>query len=175
MHIAVRVLLTLSAAITSSGSATVLRAQSVSGTYELALCRAAPCVPGDTAAAYLTATVVLLDSAETARVALAPPRYDRAPANGCFRVLHYRRLGDSYAGIVAAAGLRWRAAASAPDTIRFLLYQSPDATYGVHLSSTADGLTGWGNSGGVGVAAITAPRDTVVAVRVADANSALCR
>ena len=175
MRIVVRTLLSIIVAAAAAGVAPALSAQPVSGTYELALCRAAPCAPTDTAAAYLIATVVLLDSAAAARHGLPRPRYEQGSANGCFRIRHSRRLGDSYAWISGTGEFRWRPVVGSPGALTFALYRSPDASYDVQLSPTTGGLAGWGNSGGVGVADITAPRDTVVAVRVSDAALAHCQ
>lgn len=175
MHLVMRALLSVVVAAAAAGIGPALSAQSASGSYELALCRAAPCTPGDTAAAYLIATVVLLDSAAAAAGNLPSPRYERGPANGCFRIRHSRRLGDSYAGISRAGQFRWRPLAGSPGTLTFPLYRSPDASYIVRVAAMVGGLAGWGTSGGIGVAEISAPRDTVVAVRVSDAALAQCR
>ncbi len=144
------------------------------GSYELALCRAGPCAPGDTAAAYLTAVVVLLDSADAARLDLPRPRLARAPANGCFAVRHRRPRADSYAGLQDGGGLRWSRAAEGAGAVAFALFRSPDASYTVRVVPVAGGLAGSGASHGVGAAAISAPRDTVVARRIGDADPTRC-
>ena len=138
------------------------------GTYALALCRAAPCAPDDTAAAYLTATVVLLDSVAATARALPRPAWELAPANGCFAVRYRRRpQPESYAGLQGVGSLRWGPAPGPVGRIAFALYRSPDAGYTVRLVPVADGLAGSGRSYGAGAAEIVAPSDTVVATRVA--------
>lgn len=171
-----RILTATLLALAALGAGGAVDAQSVAGTYELALCRTASCAPGDTTTAYLTATVVLLDSAAAARHALPPARWQKEAANGCFRVRHYRQLTDSYAGIMREGRLHWRRpVAGASGALTFLLYRSPDASYGVQVSPATGGLAGWGTSDGIGVAEISGPRDTVVAVRVSEADPARCR
>ena len=175
MRVLIRTVLTGAVALIAVGASRPAHAQRISGTYELALCRTAPCVPGDTVAAYFTATVVLLDSATAAAQSVLPrARYEREPANGCFRVRHYQRLADSYAGIVKASSFTWQPLGESPGTIAFRLYRSPDASYRVRTTVIGDRLTGSGTSDGVGAAEMHAPRDTVVAVRVAEADVARC-
>ena len=149
--------------------------QAVAGTYTLALCRSAPCAPGDTGAAYLTATVVLLDSADAARRGLARPAWERGAANGCFAVRHRRAQHDSYAGIRLGGSLRWASAPGDSGRIVFALYRSPDAAYTVRVAPTAGGLAGSGRSDGAGAAKIVAPPDTVVAARVGPPDPARCQ
>lgn len=161
------------AGVSLSGSAA--SAQAAPGTYTLALCRSAPCTPADTGAAYLTATVVLLDSADAARRRLAPPAWERGAANGCFTVRHHREQRDSYAGIEPGGSLRWTSSPGDSGRIVFALYRSPDAGYTVRVTSAAGRLAGSGRSYGAGAAEIVAPPDTVVAVRVGAPNAARCQ
>ncbi len=146
-----------------------------SGTYDLALCRSARCAPGDTSAAYLTVTLVLFDSADAARRDLPRPEWQRGAANGCFAVRHHRAQHDSYAGIVSGGTLRWTAAPGDSGRIEFPLYRSPDAGYTVRVVGGAGRLAGSGTSWGAGAAEISAPRDTVVAVRVGGPDPARCQ
>jgi hypothetical protein len=142
------------------------------GTYDLALCRGERCVPRDTATAYLLATLVLFDSAGAVRADLPPVRYQtRQRATGCFWIRYRKRVGDSYAGILLRDYFIWTGAGG---VVRFPLYRSPDAGYGVELRRNPTGLVGGGTSWGVDAAEIHAPRDTVVATRLGPADRLRC-
>ena len=147
----------------------------IAGTYELAVCRAAPCRPSDSATAYATFTVVIYDSLAAARIDMPRASYEVAPATGCFVRGHRRDVvPDSYAGISLREYFVWKA--DRGGDVLVPLFRSPDAGYVVRLRATAGGLAGTGTSYGFdfpGPAPVY-PRDTVVAVRVGPPDRLYC-
>lgn len=140
----------------------------VPGTYEILVCRGG-CGRGDVEHAYVRGTVILtasqLGDAGTYALGWGPP-------NGCFELQQVQDLGDSYAGIIVAGFIHWT---QQGDTIRFPIYQSPDAGYDIELSRSDSGLIGWGNSWGAGVVEIHAPRDSIWTRRMGPPDPTQCR
>ena len=159
------------AALSSPISESLGRQGSVAGVYTLLICRGG-CRDWDTTRAYLTATVVLLDS--TMKAADGSPiraRYQLA-ANGCYRKRELKRVRNSYAPFRETGYLLWERDSTAG--IVFPLYRSPDAGYEVAVTFTADGARGTGESWGAGAAEIHAPRDSVVLHRQGAPDAGFC-
>jgi hypothetical protein len=142
------------------------QAAAPNGTYLVAVCRAAPCVPTDTVTPYLVATLVLFNDDGDAAQGVLPRRQRVEGDNGCYQVRHRRNQPDSYAGIRDHWWTAWQWDSEHPGDIVVGLFWSLDASYAARLR-LRDGLwTGSGRSWGVGATAISAPTDTVVAVRL---------
>ena len=155
-----------------AGPEPVPRLAGLAGTYTLAVCREAPCVPGDTARAYLVGMLVLVDRASAEAAELPPARLEAEPrANACFLTTYRRRVEGSYAGITPREYVRWSVHG---DSISFPLYRSPDAGYVASVRMTTRGLVGGGISWGVGAARIRAVRDTVIATRTGPPDRLRC-
>jgi hypothetical protein len=149
--------------------------RTLAGTYELAVCRGAPCLPSDSATAYASFTVAIYDSLAAAQIDMPRTRYEVAPATGCFVRGHRRAVApDSYAGIAIREYFVWKS--DSAGSVLFPLFQSPDAGYVVRLRPTAAGLAGTGTSYGFdfGGPPPAYPRDTVVAVRVGPPDRLYC-
>ncbi len=139
----------------------------VPGNYAILVCRGG-CGRGEVERAYIRGTVILADSQ------LSGGRYALGwgPPNGCFELHELQDLGDSYAGIIRGSFIHWT---QHEDTIRFPIFQSPDAGYDIALSRSDSGLMGWGTSWGAGVVEIHAPRDSIWMRRMGPADPAQCR
>ena len=147
------------AVLCASSSAHHISPGSVAGSYDLRLCRGSCSVDS---AVYQRGVLVLSDTSWPRVQPLG--FFDSLPANGCFRLKAAPGRGDSYAGIIGSAAVRWQPIAGT-DSVTFLLYQSPDAGYEVTLTRFPQGLRGRGTSWGAGVVEIHAPVDTVLAIR----------
>src|SRR5437762_1182972 len=82
----------------------------VRGTYRIAVCKTAPCTPGDTTNAIVVGRLVLFDSAlhTTTVHSLRWPfntHYLRAPANGCYALQGRPSASHTYAA--GAGTTRW--------------------------------------------------------------------
>lgn len=146
----------------------------VAGTYEVAVCRSAPCAPADSASAYASFTVVLYDSIAAARLDMPRASQSAVPATGCFvRGQRRRDPPDSYAGMSGREYIVWTADSGA---VGFALFQSPHAGYVVRLRPTVGGLAGTGTSYGFELFEPRRifPRDTVVAIRVGPPDRLYC-
>jgi hypothetical protein len=142
------------------------------GTYEMAVCRTLPCAPRDSAAAYVLATVVLLDSAGAIAADMPPSRWEPGRiATGCMVIHHRRSVPESFAGITVREYFIWRDSAG---MVNFPLFRSPDAAYDVSARATASGFTGSGRSWGAFEVEIRGPRDTVVAIRTGPPRRLRC-
>jgi hypothetical protein len=148
--------------------AEVSKADHVSGTYELLLCKRANSTGSFSHPenAFATVVVVLFDAMiarkDVDRISIDPYHDDRP--NACYafkRKVH----AQSYAGISERGVSSWLLRGK---TIEFDLFRSPDAGYAVEIQRSGGLLTGTGRSSGVGAGA--PPRghtlDTIVGRRV---------
>jgi hypothetical protein len=145
----------------------------IPGTYDLLVCAPGACAPHDTTAAHFAATVVLMDSVEATRLGHLIPGDAYTMFNGCFHAYHNRRRAGSLLGLDTAGLMFWHPDLELGASTAFDLFESPDAGYVVRVVPSAVGLVGHGFS----VAFLGSPsdRDTVVAVRVGDADVSICR
>ena len=148
----------------------------VAGTYAVAVCKGAPCVPDDTVHAVAWGQVVLFNEpinlvalSDSARRLLADI-YLHAPTNGC-TIMRSAPHVQTY--LALTSGMRWESIAGAPDRIT-LLHRSPDARYDALLRVTVNGLNGTGRSWGAGAAKVDWPADTIVARRIGPPDLNAC-
>ena len=144
---------------------------SPAGSYNLLICRGG-CGNFDSTRAYIRGGLVLSDSI-LPQVRNAPFFLSNKP-NGCFVLRILQERGDSYAGIIPVGPVYWKRAIG-NDTIGFPIYRSPDAGYELSLVVSPRGLEGIGNSWGAGVVEIHAPDDSILAVRIGQPDSRLCK
>ena len=141
-------------------------------TYDLQICRGS-CDAKD-GGPYLTGTVTLLPVGMRDRSGrLLRAESGAGVINGCYTLTRIRPQNDSYAGTQPKGYLSWTYRFS-DSTLTFALYRSADAGYDVELKPASPDLAGTGRSWGPRVAKISAPRDTVIAVRRKSPDSARC-
>lgn len=148
----------------------------VAGTYAVAVCKGAPCVPDDTVHAVAWGQIVLFNEPinlvalpDSARRLLAGIHL-HAPTNGC-TIMRSAPHVQTY--LAVTSGTRWESIAGAPDQIT-LLSRSPDATYDALLRVTVNGMSGTGSSWGAGAAKVDWPTDTIVARRIGPPDLNAC-
>jgi hypothetical protein len=137
------------------------------GTYEIAVCRTS-CSLQDTAAAYAVGWLILLDDPNEAENL----NYRHQHKNGCFDFPKLLPLTDTF---LQKRGGRVAWASDSTGAIRFLLFTTADAGYGVRVRIVNGVLEGTGISSGAGVAAIpNAPRDYIVGRRTGPPDRSRC-
>ena len=144
----------------------------IPGTYDLQICRGSCDAKGGS---YLTGTLTLLPSAMLdSKGRSLQGGFGAGAVNGCFALTRIRPQNDSNAGIHPKGYLSWSYRFS-DSTVTFALDRTANAGYDVELKPASTGLAGTGVSWGAGAAKLSAPRDTVIAVRRKSSNPAECQ
>ncbi|MDB4889240.1 MAG: hypothetical protein JWL61_1095 [Gemmatimonadetes bacterium] len=150
----------------------------IAGTYRISVCKSATCTAGDSTQALASGTLVLLDSnlvlATLPRGARAylEPFFLRGKANGCLAMGRHPANGTTFAGGVRSTS--WVVDSNQPNLIRFELYQSPDARYGVTAAVVNGELAGRSQGSAFINGRDYSYRDTVVGRRIGRPYPDIC-
>ena len=152
-------------------------APSITGTYEITVCKLGSCSLGDTTQAVTYGTLVLFASALPPVPDSALPLLDsfHGEANACFAVHPPHDEARTYAGLMGVGATIWQTDSTpAGRRLRFSLYDSPDAAHRVVAELTQGRIAGRGESWGAGVAAVDYAPDTVVGRRIGPPDITPC-
>ncbi|HEX8904932.1 MAG TPA: hypothetical protein VF771_08845, partial [Longimicrobiaceae bacterium] len=149
------------------------QAQTLAGTYRIAVCRE-PCAADDTARALAWGVLVLgnepLDPKKLPEAEWLGDD-DDAKYNACF-ALDQVRNAPILAGVQPAGLTRWEK--DARGGVRVLLYRSSDSGYEAVLRTTPDGLRGRGHGWGIDQGPEKLPDDSLAARRTGPPDPSLC-
>ena len=139
--------------------------RSPAGSYDLLICRHG-CGEGDTARAYIRGILVLTDS--VVRQSPSDSLVGGGSGTGCFRLRELRTKRDPI-----AAPIRVWSRVGRSDSITVAMYHTADARYDLRVSVSEPGLRGVGTYGSA--TPVGSHMDSVIAIRLGPADTALCR